>query len=320
MESVCRAPRAALRIAALAAVVVGGCLVETATAGFTLIDDFEGYSVGSAIDGQGYWQAEAGANPVAAGVSADPPSPNNRVMNIGDGGFTSGRLGHRETINTDPALRVVQGSTATLFFRVAWDISQVDTSLGMSDVANPISDVIFNSFTQFESQFTLSFTPGADDVAMRDGGSSRVLATNVSPLDWYNVWMVIDNANDTTQLFMQGGGFTIQTRLDYQGDTTFLFRNGVANNDLLTFFIATGRNTSNQPPNPTENVGPVYVDDVYIDTAGLNLMNPVPEPGGIALCGSAVFVLIGTAVRGRWDGCRVWARHRAIRRRCCRGD
>ncbi len=302
-----KSDRCSLRAAfsmSLAVIVSCGALTETAMAEFTLIDDFESYSVGGAIDGQGYWQAEAGANPVAAGVSADPLNPSNRVLSIGEAGFPSGRLGHRETINTDPALRIVQGTTATLFYRVAWDVHQVATSIGMTDVANPISDVIFNSFTQFESQFILSFTPGTDDIAMRDGSAARILTADVAPLNWYNVWLVIDNAADTTKLFIQGGAFSSQTQLDYLGDTTFLFRNGVANNDLLTFLIVTGRNTSNQPPNPTENIGPVYVDDLYIDTSGVNLTNPVPEPGGIALCCCAVLVQIGTAVRRRRAGCR----------------
>jgi hypothetical protein len=283
----------------LVAIIFVGLLANSATAGFALIDDFESYTAGSAIDGQGYWRAEAGANAIAAGVTTDPLSPSNRVMNIGAGGYPGGRLGHRETINTDPGLRILQGSTATLFFRVAWDTEQVDTSIGMTDVANPISDVIFNSFTQFESQLAFAFTPGSDQLAVRDGGNVRTLTTSVAPLNWYNVWMVINNITDTTQVFVQGGSFANQTQLAYLGSTSFLFRNGATNNNLLTFFIATGRNTSNQPPNPTENIGPVYVDDLYIDRAGINLLNPVPEPGVNVLCGSAALVLISVAIR-RW--------------------
>jgi hypothetical protein len=252
-------------------------------AGFTLIDNFESYSSGSPIHGQGDWQAERTTDPVSAGVTIDPLNSANRVMNIGAGGFVGGTLGHRETINTNPALRVTQGSTATLFFRLAWDTSQVNLSVGMTDVANPINDAIFNSFTQFESQLQLSFTPGFDMLAARDGGSFDTLTTDVSPLEWYNVWMVIDNAAGATQIYLQGGAFTTPTLLDSGGQSSFTFRNGVAGNDLLTFFIATGRNTGSSPPNPTENIGPVYFDDVYIDTTGVNLLNPVPEPGSLAL-------------------------------------
>ncbi len=44
-----------------------------------------------------------------------------------------------------------------------------------------------------------------------------------------------------------------------------------------------GRNTSNTPPNPTENIGPVYIDDIYVDQSGQNLVNPMPEPEGMLL-------------------------------------
>lgn len=254
-----------------------------AQADFTLIDNFESYAAGSPIHGQGDWQAERTDDPVSAGVTVDPLNPVNRVMNIGDGGFVGGRLGHRETINTSPALTIAQGSTATLFFRLAWNTTEVDLSVGMTDVANPINDAIFNSFTQFESQLQLAFSPGFDKLAARDGGNFDTLTTDVQPLEWYNVWMVIDNLADSTQIYLQGGAFAVPTLLDSNGQTSFAFRNGVASNPLTTFFIATGRNMDNSPPNPTENIGPVYFDDVYIDTTGVNLANPVPEPGSIVL-------------------------------------
>jgi hypothetical protein len=252
-------------------------------AAFALIDNFNQYAAGTAISGQGAWTAGAGNNPVAAGVALDPLDPKNKVLAIGAGGFTSGRLGHRETINTDPAVQMNNGTTDTLFFRIAWNPTDVDLSIGMTDVANPISDTIFNSFTQFQSQFSVSFTPGFDHLAAVDGNGSHTLTTDVSALTWYNMWMVVNNTTDTTQYYIQGGQFATQTLLMSQGKDSFTFRNGATTNDLITLFIATGRNTSNSPPNPTENIGPVYIDDIYIDQSGKNLANPVPEPDGLLL-------------------------------------
>lgn len=263
---------------ALPAVVPNPCL-----GAFALIDNFNQYVSGTAISGQGDWTAEAGNNPVAAGVATDPLNPTNNVLAIGAGGFTSGRLGHRETINTDPAVKMNNGSTDTLFFRIAWNTAEVDLSIGMTDVANPISDTIFNSFTQFRSQFSVSFTPGFDHLAAVDPNGSHSLTTNVSSLTWYNMWMVINNTTDTTQYYIQGGQFATQTLLASQGKDSFAFRAGPTTNDLITLFIATGRNTSNTPPNPTENIGPVYIDDIYVDKSGQNLANPVPEPEGVLL-------------------------------------
>ncbi len=286
-------------LAALLSLPGGLLFASHSQADFTLVDNFEAYVTGNPIHGQGDWQAERTGDPVSAGVTVDPLNPPNRVMNIGDGGFVGGRLGHRETINTDSALKIAQGTTATLFFRLAWNTSEVDLSVGMTDVNNPINDAIFNSFTQFESQLQLAFSPGFDKLAARDGGSFDTLTTAVSPLEWYNVWMVIDNAADMTQIYLQGGAFAAPTLLDAGGQTSFAFRNGVAGNDLVTFFIATGRNTDNLPPNPTENIGPVYFDDLYIDTTGVNLANPVPEPGSIVLGLLGACTLAITAFRCR---------------------
>lgn len=273
----------ALRIALITLALATG-MSTASRGGYVLVDDFQSYALGSPIDGQGYWEAEAGANAVAAGVAADPLAAGNRVLAIGDGGFTGGRLGHRETINTNPSLRIADGTTATLFFRMAWN-SEVDVnlSIGMTEVAYPISDTLFNSFEQFRSQLAAAFSPGYDNIGIRDIGGLKKLTFDVAPLHWYNVWLVIDQEFDTTQIYLQGGAFSQQTLLAYQGTTEFLFRNGATEDDLITLFIATGRGTTNVPPDPTENIGPVYIDDVFIDASGINLTNPVPEPATWAL-------------------------------------
>lgn len=273
-----------------------------AYAAFTKIDDLESLTAGQPVDGQGDWHAEAGNLFEPAGVAIDPADPNNNVLRIGKGNFTGGRLGHRETINTDPNLVIHNGTTATLFFRLRYGDQQVDFSVGMSDVANPISDSIFNSFTQFESQLAFSFTPGADALMMRDGGSLTKLTDQVAKNTWYNFWMVIDNQSDTTQIYIQGGAFATQSLLSANGKDAFKFRNsggGPQSNDLLTFFIATGRNTDNVPPSPTENVGPMFVDDIYLDRSGVSLANPVPEPSALVLAIVGSVVLLARSVRSR---------------------
>jgi hypothetical protein len=154
----------------------------------------------------------------------------------------------------------------------------------MSDVPNPISDTIFNSFTQFETQLSLSVQSGVDRIRVRNGGSRGELTDEVEAFQWYSIWMVVDNAADTSEIHILGGEFVTQTQLDLQGLTEFGFRNGQANNALTTLFIATGRNTDTFPG---ENIGPVYIDDIYVDRTGRNLANPIPipepSPTGLAL-------------------------------------
>lgn len=285
------------RIAAIvAALAVGAIGAPPALAAFVKIDDFQELAVGQPVNGQGKWQAEAGNLFEPAGVAVDPVDPQNLVLRIGQGNYSGGRLGHRETINTVPGLVIHNGTTATLFFRLRYGDQQMDFSVGMTDVANPISDVIFNSFTQFESQLALSFTPGSDLLRIRDGATLRTLTDQVAKDTWYNLWLVIDNHADTTRIYIQGGAFAEQTLLSVGDQEEFRFRNSggaTQDNDLVTFFIATGRNTSNQPPSPTEHNGPAFIDDIYLDASGVNLANPVPEPSTLALTaiGSAALAI-----------------------------
>jgi len=269
---------------------------------FTKIDDLESLVPGQPVNGQGDWHSELVNQFEPAGVSLDPADASNNVLRIGQGNYSGGRLGHRETTNTNSNLVIPNGAVATLFFRTKYGAQQMDFSVGMTDVANPISDTIFNSFSQFESQIGFSFTPGADGLDISDAGTARELTTQISKDTWYNVWMVIDNLSDTTQVYMQGGAFATQTLLTAGAQDKFRFRNsgiGPQSNDLLTFFIATGRNTSNQPPRPTEHVGPAFVDDLYIDRSGVNLTNPIPEPstGVLAAVGLSALALLSR--RGR---------------------
>jgi hypothetical protein len=277
-----------------------------------LIDNFESYPVGSAIDGQGYWRAEVGSNATGAGVAADPLAASNRVLAIGPGGFTSGTLGARETFNGNPQLQVDKGSTATLFYQLAWQAGQdVDFSIGMTEVANPIDETLFNPFTQFRTQMALPFSSGYDHLSVRNGSSLPQLTDNVTPLTWYNVWTVINHASDSYRVYIQGGAFATQTLMAAGSATDFVFRNGATNADLITLFIATGRHTDAVPPNPKENVGPVYIDNVYIDTSGPSLVNPVPEPATSLLAAIGAMMAPGAfrmKARDRWAYSRSVAR------------
>lgn len=292
----------------LTSVCVAAALISVATVtadaygAFTKIDDLQSLTAGQPVDGQGDWHAEAGNLFEPAGVSIDPADPNNNVLRIGKGNYSGGRLGHRETINTDPDLVIPNNATSTLFFRTRYGDQQMNFSVGMTDVANPISDSIFNSFTQFESQLVFGFTPGADMLQIVDGGTFTTLTNQIAKDTWYNFWLVINNQADTTQVYIQGGAFAAQTLLTANGKDAFRFRNsgsGTQANDLLTFFIATGRNTDNLPPSPTEHNGPAFVDDIYLDHSGANLANPVPEPSAFALAILGAAALLTQSVRSR---------------------
>ena len=57
---------------------------------------------------------------------------------------------------------------------------------------------------------------------------------------WYKIWLVVDNAADTWQVYMQGADLTTPTLLALaDGTTTFAFRNGTAAHDLIRFMVKT---------------------------------------------------------------------------------
>jgi len=93
----------------------------------------------------------------------------------------------------------------------------------------------------------------------------------------YNVWLAIDNSTDTYKIYMQSNNdpalsSITQLLKSTDGLGTFTFRNSgsaLQANDLISFNMGVGGGGF---------VGPVFIDDIYVDTGSANLANPVPEP------------------------------------------
>jgi hypothetical protein len=97
---------------------------------------------------------------------------------------------------------------------------------------------------------------------------------------------VINNTTDTTEFYVSGAAGGNATTPFAQGS----FRNGVASNPLITFKAR------------TSNANPVFVDDIYFDPAGANLLNPIPEPGSAALLAIGFATLLPRRKSGgRWE-------------------
>lgn len=304
-------------ICVIAAIV---CITPVAHASFTKVDDFSNYTAGTAINGQGAWHAEAGSAVIPAGVQIDPGDPNNKVLSIGRGNYGSENTNDRATFNNLPSVLLPQGQIGTLFFRFRYTSNtDINFSIGMSDVPDPINQVIFNVFDHFEAQFRMGFAAGFDAISARSGGSALNLTSPVQGDQWYSMWMVINNLADNFQLYLQGGSLAQQTLLSTAANqSTFNFRNGVASNNLLNIFIATGRNLGNNPPQPDEQIGPTLLDDFYF-TLGSDLSNPIPEPAtGILfiLGASAIWRIRGKSLRleNRWGCVEPVIRRQAFRR------
>jgi len=237
-----------------------------ANAQFVVIDTFEKESLGP-INGQNGWTSQAGVadkahcfepqnangklgcagNEARVQVVVDPTDPNNHVLQYG---------AKAETVHTFKAMRIPNANTAsTLFFR-ARRTGEVNMNWGLSDEAAP------SNWNDYEVQLNMQ-TVDTNKIRIRDG--NKAVESVLMPANtWYKTWFVINNANDTYEVFMQGGTMDKITQITAGGKTEFGFRNGHADNDLINIFLRT------TPPHNAD----FQFDDIYLDTAGRNLTDP----------------------------------------------
>lgn len=234
------------RVAVLLFAAVGalGASAGSVDAGFVLVENFNELAPGN-INGQNGWVA----GNESCEVVIDPTDPENLVLAITTDSTTAYR-----------ALTIPDGAARMVFFRFRF-VNQLNYSFGMSDVASP------DQFHHFESELGLS--NATSELRIRDDNEYHVLASLASDT-WYNMWMRIDNENETTQVYLHARDGDPATGADLQdsdGQTVFTFRSGAAG-DLLTYFIKTGGGNS-------INSGPLYIDDIHVEnTDVLNLWNP----------------------------------------------
>lgn len=210
--------------------------------GFTLFENFDGLNAG-ALDGQGGWTTSG----ATATVANDPANVENQVMS---------QTG--TNVRAWKALAIPNGETATVFYRMRRE-GLVDASFGTSDVVTPST-----AYSDFETQLNVQ----NDDVLnVRDAGSFDAVDT-FSDNTWYDVWMVIDNASNTYEVYLKGGALTERTLLDAGAQTVFGFRNGSASNAIANFFSRTG----------SVATGSLLLDDLYLSD-GENFANPASGLG-----------------------------------------
>ena len=174
-------------------------------------------------------------------------------------------------------------------------------SAGLSDDASP---ALFNGYeVQLNAQHNPLTPPGpTDSFKIRDAGSFDDIGAGTFVVNtWYNVWVVVNTSTDTFQVWTSQGDYgTVGTPQIHiadpnggGGDFDFVFRNSgttLSANPLTTLAFALGSTT----PALTAQL---LVDDVYVDTGGQNLLNPVPEPSSAAVLGAVA--TLGLAARRR---------------------
>ena len=220
-------------------------LCPAAMGEFVLVDDFTDLDLGP-IGGQGGWVAPS----ENSAVVGDPLGIDNQVLSV----ITESTYLYREA-------SLPNGLSRMLFFRFRFD-SQLNFSMGMSDVGSP------TRFDHFEVE--LGLVNSEPELRINDGGNYDFL----SILDehvWYSCWILIDNENDQTQVWLHRRGYDDaceEDQLESADQEVFAFRNSESDHDLLNFFIKTGGGNGVS--------GPLYIDDIYLEnTNAVNLDHPV---------------------------------------------
>jgi hypothetical protein len=257
-------------------------LSPAARAAFVAIDNFNSYVQGSNINGQGGWGTGAQAN-FGAVVAADPASAANNVLQTSNTGGT-GRVFN--DFLASRSLSVPTGTSATLFSRFRSTAAGVDIAFGSSDLdqaallADATSGARFNNFEAYGRVVT-----NGTQFQVRNGGgfTDGVNSYVVAPDTWYNLWFVLDNTAFTYKAYVQGPSDA--GPVQYLGGTAtgdFAFRTTATPHGNLISYLLDSNATS----------GSTYFDDIYLDPAGANLSNPIPEPTSLALaafCGLALY-------------------------------
>jgi hypothetical protein len=264
--------------------------VSVVQAQFTLFDNFNGYTPGASLIGQGpagnLWNQTIGAATSTTGQVV-------RASSDGLATYVGPTLPIAAYRALGPAgLTLANSSTASTVF---WQFSVGSTVLAnnwnfvVTDV-NPI-DTAGSSEVQFNYDSTAGNFRARNGAAFKNLSVDGTAAGNVQVVAGmtYNVWFEINNNADTYSVYLQSDGvpgLSARTQV-FANDGTggiFGFRNGAAANDLINVNFGSG----NGQPNTT------MFDNIYIDPSGFNSLNPVPEPSTWALLtlGSLTLLLV----------------------------
>ena len=243
------------------ALILGSVVVSQAA--FTLVEDFEGHTLGAALDADADWTSQAGASAATGGTIVD------------DGGSQAAQiLGGSNNGNYYTGLgsqTIADNTTGTVFFRFRSDpVEWLQTAIYLTDW-QPNSALWYNH--DEAGLYSRYNTAGGDGTAFLPHYDTGGTPQDIIGATWYNVWIVANNTANTFDLYLsQGidgatGGATSVTVA-----TNVAFRTAAGDLDYM-FFADTDGNAATG----------IMLDDIYVDTTGENLTNAVPEPSSAAL-------------------------------------
>ena len=238
-------------------VLVGLALVASVPA--ELVDDFDSYDISSSTNVRDV----ASDNWTAIG--------NTGQADIFDDGTGNQVLAYGWSQNgrgccNDNITAIADNTTgAVLFFNLYANKENLNHSFGLSDVSS--SEISW--FNDYEVQLAVQSngdnSDGLVNLYFRNGGTGET--TSISSSTWYNVWAVIDQVNDTYDVYLSTGEANIGTATLVAEDMSFRNAADGSVGDLTTIFAF-----AYQPGDE---------EDLWIDNVALT----VPEPATMALLG-----------------------------------
>ncbi len=239
-------------------------LASTQASAAVSIENFETGTIGNSVDTLGWTVVTSGT--LTFTVQADPADPGNKVLRSQGKPGSTGFITYVDLPVTIPD----SSSAATMFFRMRLDgNSDADRSFAgfTGDASVPTS---FDSAAAYAGART-----GGGQFGYRDGGSSvNPGSPTINDDEWVNMWIVIDNAADTYDVYVSTGtdGALAGTQLA----SNAAFRSG-ADQGVQDKLIVLGTGAQGDS-------GAVYFDDFLLDATGENLQYKlVPEPASLAL-------------------------------------
>lgn len=224
-----------------------------------LVDNFESYALGDVrTTASPPWTAHQDT------TLADIENfSGNKVLTYGWAGGTRGA-----SRSLPDATTIENGETATFFFRINSKTDDPDHNFGLGDQASTGTV----DFADFETQLRMKqgTTAGTFAIDARNGGGfTSTLASGLALNTWYNLWMVVNQSNDTYDLFMNTGT-AAATAANKLNTTPLAFRNGTTSE--LNTILALSASA------PIDNG--VRIDDLY-SFNGFDLSNPLVgfDPG-----------------------------------------
>lgn len=238
-------------------------IVSTTQAQWSAVDVFDSLTLGD-INGQNGWtnyDSLTLGSTTNANVILDP---------AGGGPVTTNKvLGLADNTTAYRGVTIPDLTTGTLFLRFRTSSNHAGT-IGMSDTLVGTSI----GFPQIESYLNMQPLPSTA-VFTRNGSAGAVPVIPNLPLNtWFNVWFVIDNSADTTTFYLNSGFRQNAGAGDVLISGTvsnFVFRTAYGFGNAMVNFVI-----KSQLAADINNPASFYIDDVYLDSSGANLSNPMP--------------------------------------------